>query len=231
MGASEVQIGPVACLVAAPPAQASAVVIFVHGHAMDALHLEPLARAMGLPAMLYFPRGLHAAAGGRSWWPVDEQRRNASLSRGPRDLCDDYPSGRESARTALLAVARHARSHHPGLPLVLAGFSQGGMLVCDTLLQEDIEVQGLILMSSSRIAAAEWRPRLDRLRGLPVLVSHGTTDADLALAAGERLRDELREGGAQVTWLAFDGGHEIPLTVWRSVKRYLQQITQHRHGA
>jgi phospholipase/carboxylesterase len=105
------------------------------------------------------------------------------------------------------------------------------MLVCDTLLQEDIEVQGVILMSSSRIAMGEWRPRLERLRGLPVLVSHGTGDADLALAAGERLRDELREGGAQVTWLAFDGGHEIPLTVWRSIKRYLQQITQHCHGA
>jgi phospholipase/carboxylesterase len=232
MGLQELQIGPVACQVATSPGNPGAVVVFMHGYTMDTQHLTPMACALGLPAVLYFPRGLHAThGGGRSWWPVDEQRRNAALARGPRDLWDEYPAGRDAARAALLAVARHAQARHPGLPLLLAGFSQGAMLACDTFLQEDLDVRALVLLSSSCIASDEWRPRLQRLRGLPALVAHGTGDPDLAFAAGERLRDLLLEGGANVTWLPFDGGHEIPFTVWRSVKRLVLQITLHRQLA
>jgi len=229
MAVQELQIGPVACLVDVPDAQPNAVMIVLHGYAMDAEHLAPLAAAMGLPVALYFPRGLLAAPfGGRSWWPLDEQRRQASMTSGPRDLFEEQPVSRGAARAALVAVAQHVQLRYPGLPLILAGFSQGGMLACDSLLQEDLSAQGLILLSSSRIAMDEWRPRLQRLRRLPVLVAHGTHDEDLAFAAGERLRDELIDAGADVTWLAFDGGHEIPFTVWRSIKRLVTQIAQHR---
>jgi phospholipase/carboxylesterase len=232
MDLPELQIGSVTCLIAAAPTEPTAVMIMIHGYAMDAEHLGPLARAMGLPATLYFPRGLHPSPdGGRCWWLVDQAQRLEAIARGPRDLCDEYPAGRAEARAALLAIARYAQRQHPGLPLILAGFSQGGMLACDTLLHEELAVQGLILLSSSRIAVDDWRPRLPRLRGLPVLAAHGAADQDLSFAAGEQLRDELLRGGAEVTWLAFEGGHEIPFTVWRSIKRHVLKITQHRREA
>jgi len=55
---------------------------------------------------------------------------------------------------------------------------------------------------------------------LPVLVSHGTHDPDLAFSAGEALRDFFRSSGARVTWQPFEGGHEIPLIVWRALRRF-----------
>jgi phospholipase/carboxylesterase len=224
----ERQIGPVTCLVATAPARPLATMIIAHGYAMDAEHLAPLACAMGLPATLYFPRGLRPApGGGRCWWSLDEERRRESIAQGPRDLCDEYPAGRAEARAALIAVARQARNEHPDLALILAGFSQGGMLACDTLLHEELNAEGLILLSSSRIAIDDWRPRLQRLRGISVLVAHGTQDPDLSFGAGERLRDELLKIGAKVTWLPFEGGHEIPFTIWRAIKRQVLQITQH----
>jgi phospholipase/carboxylesterase len=232
MALQELTIGPVTCLIAPASADAVSAMIVVHGYAMEAEHLAPLALAMGLPTTLYFPRGLHATPdGGRCWWQVDQERRRESIARGPRDLSDEYPPGRATARAALLAVARHAQEQHPDTPLILAGFSQGGMLACDTLLHEELTAQGLILLSSSRIAVGDWRPQLQRLRGLSTLVAHGTLDQDLSFAAGERLRDELLDAGAKVTWIPFEGGHEIPFTVWRSVKRQVLQITQHRHEA
>jgi phospholipase/carboxylesterase len=228
MAFQELQIGTLTCLVTPATEQVRAVMIVLHGYAMDAEQLAPLANAMGLPIALYFPRGLHPSPdGGRCWWPVNQQRRRESIARGPRDLWDEYPGGRAEARAAVLGVARHARSKHPGLPLIMTGFSQGGMLACEVLLHEEVKAQGLILLSSSRIAADEWRPRLERLRDLSVLVAHGTADRDLALEAGEQLRDELLGAGAKVTWLAFEGGHEIPFTVWRSIKRQVRQIIQH----
>lgn len=228
----EEQIGPLACLVDDSSRQLSAILVLAHGYAMEPMHLAPLACATGLPAALYFPRGLHAAPiGGRCWWLVDEPERQASIARGPRDLVHAYPEEREPARGALMALVRQVRHMRPGVPLLLAGFSQGGMLACDVLLQEDLRADGLILLSSSRIAIEEWRPQLHRLGGLPVLVAHGTRDADLSYAAGEGLRDELKAAGADVTWLGFDGGHETPLTVWRSVKRLVQKITMRGQSA
>ena len=113
---------------------------------------------------------------------------------------------------------------HQGLPLILAGFSQGGMLACDSILLGSLRASGLVLMSSSRIAIKEWRPHLPAVKGLPVLVAHGLHDRELSIHAGENLRDMLLEGGAEVTWLSFDGGHDIPLPVWRQFRRFAMGI-------
>jgi phospholipase/carboxylesterase len=55
-----------------------------------------------------------------------------------------------------------------------------------------------------------------------VLVAHGRDDDELSFAAGERLRDVALAGGARVEWLPFDGGHGIPLVVWRALRRFLR---------
>jgi phospholipase/carboxylesterase len=65
---------------------------------------------------------------------------------------------------------------------------------------------------------------LSRLRGLPVFVAHGRDDQDLSFAAGAALEESLREAGARTTWLSFDGGHEIPLVVWRGLKKFLLEV-------
>jgi phospholipase/carboxylesterase len=82
-------------------------------------------------------------------------------------------------------------------------------------------VVGLALLSSTCIALDEWLPHLHRLRGLPALVTHGRSDDELSFSAGERLRDVLLMAGAEVTWLPFEGGHEMPLVVWRALRRFV----------
>jgi phospholipase/carboxylesterase len=83
----------------------------------------------------------------------------------------------------------------------------------------------LALLSSSCIDVDVWRSRRARLAGLRSLVAHGRYDADLAFTAGERLRDFLIEAGASVNWLAFDGGHQIPLPVWRELRKLIRSVT------
>jgi phospholipase/carboxylesterase len=206
------------------PAAIDLCVILLHGYAMEPEDLAPFARSMGVPGLYCFPRGPWAAATrGRSWWPIDESVREASISRGARDLAREHPSQREPARTLLAGLLRQ-----PPLAgarrVVLAGFSQGGMLACDTLLHEPVRAHALALFSSSRIALEEWQPRRAALAGLPVLVSHGRSDADLAFAAGQALHDWLREAGCRTRWLPFEGGHEIPLQAWREFRRFLREI-------
>jgi phospholipase/carboxylesterase len=200
------------------------VVMLLHGLTMRPAVLQPFAESLAPVACTWVPAGpVVYPDGSRSWWPVDLDKRVARLAAGPVDLADRSPAGRLAAHAALDEALAEARSAHPGLPIVLAGFSQGGMLALDWWLlgQRSSDVHGLVLLSSSRIALSEWQPQLHRLAGLPVLVAHGRQDQDLAFAAGEGLHRMLLDAGARVHWLPFDGGHELPLVVWRGLRRFV----------
>lgn len=200
---------------------ADLVVIVLHGRMMEAADLAPFAKSLGVPAYFVFPDGpLAALPRGRSWWPVDSEERARRVAAGPMDLYAMDPAGRAEAR----ALVHELVTQHAGKKLVLVGFSQGGMLAMDYVLYADTSPAALVLLSSTRIAWSDWQPRLPKLAGMPMLVAHGTGDRELSFAAGENLRDAAIAGGAKVTWLPFEGPHEIPLVVWRALKRFLNAI-------
>jgi phospholipase/carboxylesterase len=203
---------------------AELVVVILHGREMCAADLAPFGASLGGRRRYVFPDGpIALSERGRSWWPIDPEKRAKARAMGPMDLHEVFQPGRAEARAALDAIVRDVAP--AGKQLALVGFSQGGMLVMDYVLHDGARPVALALLSSTRIAFTDWQPRLSRLRDLPVLVSHGRADAELAFAAGENLRDAAIAGGARVTWLPFDGGHEIPLVVWRALRRLLESAT------
>lgn len=210
----------------APTGAARACVAMLHGLGMEPAVLHPFLQSLALPAWCLVPAGpVHTGEGGRTWWAVDPAKRAARLAAGPSDLFDRHPAGRPAARAALGAALLRLRAAGSGLPLVLAGFSQGGMLALDhTLLGDGPRPDALVLLSSSVIASDEWAPHWARLRGLPVLLAHGRADDDLAFSAGERLHALLLAAGARVSWLPFDGGHQLPLVVWRALRRFVIDV-------
>lgn len=209
---------------------APVVVAVLHGFAMEPGDLSPFASSMGVPAWFLFPEApLAAAPRGRAWWHIDPVRRAESLARGPRDFAGEHPPDLPAARAALAAFVAAIEERRRGRPFVLAGFSQGGMLALDSLLRPPVPFRpdALALLSASRLAYDEQAPLLARapLAGLPVLVAHGRTDDDLAFGAGEALRDAVAAAGARVDWLPFDEGHEIPLVVWRRLRKLILSFT------
>lgn len=193
----------------------SGVVIVLHGRNMQAADLAPFGDSLGVKAHFVFPDAPLKAEPGRTWWPADSEARLRAS--GARDLHAMDPVGRAEARAQLAALCDEV-AH--GKRLALVGFSQGGMLAMDHVLHGG-RVDALALLSSTRIAFDAWRPLLPRLRGLPALVAHGRDDDELSFAAGEALRDAAMAGGAEVTWFPFDGGHGIPLPVWRALRKFL----------
>jgi phospholipase/carboxylesterase len=205
--------------------------VLLHGYAMEPADLAPFAHSIGIPAYFLLPQGPVASPnGGHAWWEVDLGARESALAVGPRDLATDNPRGLPAARQEfgqfLAAVTAEAKpyrttSRRTSPTTVIGGFSQGGMLALDWVLRGNQPVDGLALLSTSRLAISDWLPQRERLRDLPVFLSHGANDRDLGFAAGERLRDFLLESAAQLTWTPFDGGHEIPLVVWRGLRKFL----------
>jgi phospholipase/carboxylesterase len=218
------------------PATAQVVVVLLHGFAMTPADLSPFAHSIAVPAWFLFPEGpLAAEPGGRAWWHGDpalraawSAQRAASLARGPRDFTDQHPSDLPAARASLAALLDALAPSVGERPLVVGGFSQGGMLLADLLARAPRRLAGAAFFSASRIAFDEWPPLAGaaHLRGLPVVVSHGSADLDLAFSAGEALRDALLSGGADVVWVPFDQGHEIPLVVWRRLRKLLLAVTR-----
>lgn len=194
------------------------VVIVLHGRMMEAADLAPFAKSLGVAAHFVFPDApLVVQPRGRSWWPVDREDRARRHAAGPMDLHAMEPAGRAEARALLGRLVAGFADR----TVVLVGFSQGGMLAMDYALHAEVRPAALALLSSSRIAFTDWQPRLARLARMPMLIAHGTADAELAFSAGEQLRDAAIAGGAMVTWLPFEGPHEIPLVVWRALKKFL----------
>jgi len=199
--------------------------VLLHGYAMQGADFAPFAQSLGVPGRYFFPDApVRVPGGGHSWWPIDQERRMQSLADGPRDFAQQDPPGRVAARATLEQFIDGIRGDDASRPLVLGGFSQGGMLAADYTVQSDAPIAGLVLLSSSRIAASDWKARRHRLSGLPVFVSHGRRDLDLAFSAGEALHDFAREAGARTVWCPFDGGHETPLNVWRELRRFLKAL-------
>jgi phospholipase/carboxylesterase len=186
--------------------------------------LSPFARSIGLPGWFLYPEGPVAAPPGRAWWHIDQTARLEALAKGPRDFAGQSPPDLPAARARLTALLDAVVAAAPGVPLIVGGFSQGGMLVCDTLLRAERRVDGLVLLSTSRVNFAGWGPHLasGALQGVPALMSHGQSDADLAFSAGEGLRDALAQAGVSAEWVPFAEGHEIPLVVWRRLRKFLQ---------
>ena len=196
--------------------------VLLHGYAMRPSDLSPFAHSLGVPAFFLFPQGpLSSPGGGHAWWGVDEEARAAAIAAGPRDLANEYPPGLPAARLQLERFLDTVASDYGSSRTVIGGFSQGGMLALDWVLRCARDFDGLVLLSSSRVTTNEWLPRRARLARLPVFMSHGAADTDLAYTAGERLRDFVLESEARVTWVPFEGGHEIPLIVWRALRKFL----------
>jgi phospholipase/carboxylesterase len=211
------------CLIDGPWA-AKLRIVFLHGYGMRASDLTPFAHSLGIPGAAYaFPQAPTAVSPtGYAWWPSVCPRYPGSPG-GARDFWQEYPAGRELARANICALIESLRARVDE-PLMLAGFSQGGMLACDAVLMEGADVGALALMSASCIASGEWDEHRERLAHVPAFVSHGRDDPDLVFEAGQRLVNFLTSAGAAVTWLPFEGGHEIPFPVWRRFKQFVQSV-------
>jgi phospholipase/carboxylesterase len=191
------------------------VVVLLHGFGAPGDDLVGLARNLDVPAGTRFvlPEApIVLPRGGRAWWHIDESEiMRARLSGKPRDLSAHVPDGLEAARQAVLQFLE-ATARELGVAegdMVLGGFSQGAMLALDVSLHMREPPAAVAVLSGAPLTMDAWAPRLRRLRGVPVLVSHGRADELLSFDAAERLAQQLRSAGAEMRWIPFPGGHGI----------------------
>jgi len=92
----------------------------------------------------------------------------------------------------------------------LAGFSQGAMLTLAIALTEPEKIAGAAVLSG-RLAAAvrDNHASPERLRGFPILVTHGTDDRQIPVRSAHDIRQALKPMGVAVDYHEFESGHYI----------------------
>ncbi|MFW6050138.1 MAG: alpha/beta hydrolase [Myxococcota bacterium] len=195
------------------------VVVLLHGFGAEGDDLVGLARGLKVPEGTRFvlPEApVDLPRRGRAWWRIDRgELLRARVTGRPRDLSNREPEGLAEARRAMLRMLSEAsrRLEVPVSEMVLAGFSQGAMAAMDAALHASEAPAAVAVLSGAPLAMGRWEPRLGRLRGVPVLVTHGRGDRLLSFEAAERLAHELEAAGAEVAFVPFQGGHAIPPSV------------------
>ena len=209
-------------------------VVLLHGFGAPGDDLVALWRYLKVPQDVRFlfpaaPLSLNMGFGGdaRAWWLLDMERITQARAQGQWEaLSQEIPRGLPSARKQVEDVLGLALEHLavPTQSLVLGGFSQGAMLSTDLVLHSDIDFSGLTLLSGTLIAKEEWLTRLPNRKNLPVFQSHGTDDPILAFSMAQQLRDHIQTAGLPVSWVEFQGGHEIPVQVLEGLSAFLQSV-------
>lgn len=211
------------------------IVVLLHGFGAPGTDLVGLAQEIPAPpgtrfvfpmAPITLERGPEDYVG-RAWWMIDMAvLQVAVLTRSYDVLVRSEPEGLARAREAVIGLLDRVQDElGRDAPLFIGGFSQGAMLSTDVVLRTDRAFAGLIVLSGTLIAEAEWTARAPARRGLPVFQSHGREDPILPFTVAEMLRERLRAAELSVEWHAFSGGHGIPRELLGDLGAFLR-----RHG-
>ncbi|SFD53202.1 alpha/beta hydrolase [Roseivivax sediminis] len=174
-----------------------AVCVFVHGRGQSPEEMQShvLARLDTTATAFVLPRavgGVWYAA--RAVDPLTCDTR-AELGRGLNVLEADIVA---------------ARAEHPGLPLLLAGFSQGACLALEYAFSGRPGPDALAALTGCRVGvSADGRPQAVP-RGLPVYLSGGDADPWIPVEAMADAALDLARGGAALRSDVFPGRpHEV----------------------
>lgn len=137
----------------------------------------------------------------------------------------DLDGVRESrARIEAMIAAERARGVAASR-IVLAGFSQGGVVALYTGLRHAERLAGIVGLSTYVVdppsLVAEASPAN---RGVPILMAHGLRDPVIRYAWAEASRQALERGGWKVEWHAYPMEHEASHAEIRAVGDFLARV-------
>ena len=181
-----------------PDGASMPLIVVLHGRGADANDLADLAPMMDAPAGYRFvfpnaPKRFEPYPGmtfGFTWF-------------------DGWPPTRESiaeSRALLLRFFDEIAERYPPADgkLILAGFSQGGLMALDVGFRTARPLKGIVCMSGGL-----YEEDLPKLPPRHVLLVHGTLDDMIPVVAARRARRVLEEHGIEPEYHEFPMGHHV----------------------
>jgi phospholipase/carboxylesterase len=198
-------------------------VVLMHGWGASGKDLVSLAQRLLRPKARFFVPAapLPKAPNGRAWWSFEPGERPAhAVSEQPPAGYQDHPQVLRS-RSLIQELIRQVQSRYAPQRVVVAGFSQGGILSLDVALAANPPVDRVVVMSGVLIAESLAGLRAPSGKKPLFFFSHGKSDPVLPFQDADLASQLLRQHGFAVTLKAFEGGHQIPPEVVEAVADFI----------
>ncbi len=188
-----------------PNGTAQASVIWLHGLGADGHDFEPIVPHLHLPDTIkvrfvfpHAPKQPVTVNGGyvmRAWYDIYEQALDRKV---------DLEGIQTSSKYLERLIAREIDFGISPTNIILAGFSQGGVIALETGLRFQPKLAGIVALSTY-LAAPDQIPS----GNLPIFVGHGTFDPVVPFNLGQQIRDTLQKSGHSVQWHSYPMEHSV----------------------
>lgn len=109
--------------------------------------------------------------------------------------------------------------------IILAGFSQGGVIAYITALSHPAKLGGVMALSTYLPAIQHWTFN-DINQTIPIFIAHGGEDPVVPYALGQQALKDLQDRGYAPTWHAYKMQHSVCQSELRDITTWLQNIIQ-----
>jgi phospholipase/carboxylesterase len=200
-------------------------VIWLHGLGADGNDFVPVVRQMKLPPLgirFVFPHApmrpvtINGGFVMRAWYDIAYQE--LAFKEDERGL-------RESQKLIEDMIARENKRGIPSSRIVLAGFSQGGVITLQVGLRQAKRLAGLMALS----AYLPMSPMIEFERNaasnpVPIFMGHGIADNIVPLALGTMSRDTLIKLGYEVEWHQYPMPHSVCAEELADISAWLKRV-------
>ncbi|XOV79832.1 MAG: alpha/beta hydrolase [Aestuariibacter sp.] len=200
-----------------------AVVIWLHGLGDSGNGFAPIVPQLGLPDELairfVFPHApvipvtINNGMAMRAWYDI----KNLSFE----DRADMEGVMRSAGQVRLLIEEEIAKGT-PAERIVLAGFSQGGVIAYYLGLRFEQKLAGIMTLSTYMCDAdtqkLDWH---EANKATPIFASHGVYDEMVPIALGKAASQNLSDAGYQVQWQQYPIQHNVCMEQLQEVASWL----------
>lgn len=208
------------------PAQGKppAVVVWLHGLGDSGHGFSPIVPELRLPAnagiRFLFPHApeipvtINGGMRMRAWYDIKTM-----------DLTNraDEAGVRQSAEAVKALLDKLISEGTPSERIMLAGFSQGGVITLHLLPRLPYKLAGFMALST--YMACPERLAVEQLthnKNTPVFIAHGTQDPVVPLAAGQQAYQAYKAAGFSVSWRDYRMPHSVCAQEIDEISRFIQ---------
>lgn len=199
-----------------------AVVIWLHGLGADGHDFEPIVPELRLPPALpvrfVFPHAPEIAV-----TAFGGQRARAWFDFNP-GAGADLPGLKVSAARIRDLIQNEIDNGMPAERILLAGFSQGGVMALHTALHYPKRLAGILALSTFLAEGDSLSSAATVNAQIPILMCHGQHDSVLPMSLGKTSLANLKGAGYAVDWREYPMGHEVCREEIQDISVWLQKV-------
>lgn len=208
-----------------PDVKAKATVIWLHGLGDSGNGFAPIVPDLKLPSELgirfVFPHAptrpvtINNGMLMRAWYDI------TSLDFNHRA---DSQGVKESSAFVANLIEQEIAQGIPANKIVLAGFSQGGVIALHLGTRYEKTLAGIMSMSSYMSEPEKLKEEAHSAnKNTPIFVAHGTHDDVVPVFMGNAAFKVLQSNGYQVTWHEYAMQHNVCMQQLNDISSWLQQ--------